>query len=146
MTFTCRPVVLCGIAHVKEHRTLVRGSVYALCSRCFILIYVCAVSSLLWSMTTNVNSFLHSPPPMMAALRTEFKTSSYLAWASFCWTFGSATSSFTTFSSLLEYKEPEKKMDADKTKVLRVLFFPYFYFIPSISFLGNNLFWKYDLV
>jgi len=137
VTFTCCPVVVCGIDHVKEHRTRVRGSVYALCSGCFILMYVWAIYSLLWLTITNVNSVLHTDTPVVAALRTELKTSRHLACASFWWTFGSSTSSFTTFSSLLEYKQQEKKMDVDKAAVLNVLIFSIFVFHSVHLILGE---------
>lgn len=60
MTFSCCPVIVCGMAHVKEHRTQVMGSVYALCTGCFILIFAWAISSPLRSVTTDGHGILHT--------------------------------------------------------------------------------------
>lgn len=58
---------------MKEHTTGVMGSVCALCTGCFILIFVWAISSILKSVNTNVNGILHTNSSTESRIQTLYR-------------------------------------------------------------------------
>lgn len=118
-----------------------KQSVYAFSSSCFILVHARAISSLLWPVITNGNSILHTQQwcqhweqnSKPLAIWLVLHSSELLVLPPIY------SQSFPVFWSI---RSQRRKWIYIKTpSALQVLFFPYFYFIPSISFLWNNLFW-----